>query len=129
MISGRTAIERMPAARCSLRNKTTSALISRLLATHGLASRTARAVMVLARVDPSWSVNLSRISSRNSLGAPTEAIGTIFCLVGSTKPIQIILKPPSSVAMRHASLKSSSRSRTRTMSALIPLNMACTRLS
>ena len=45
------------------------------------------------------------------------------------KPIQIILKPPSSVAMRHASLNSSSRSRTRTMSALIPLNMACTRLS
>ena len=59
---------------------------------------------------------------------PAEATGTIFIALRSTMPIQAMRNPPSSTAIRHASLNSSSRSRTRTISVLMPLSTAYTRL-
>ena len=126
-IKGRMAIENIPRSMRSLVRKTVvSPSIS--LSTMALFSLTARAVWSVPSIGTSSrNEKLSLMSATNSGSAPADAIGTIFCALRSTTPIQAILKRPCSMATSQASLKSRSRSCTRTMSELIPLRTAYTR--
>ena len=80
---------------------------------------------------PRGTLRFSLASSRSKNLAAFPRVATTLSAPepGSITPIQALLNLPSSTAIRHASWYSSAREPTLTISALIPLSTAYTRVS
>ena len=125
IISGSMTRERNPRSRASFLNRIRGSCVisSTVIAVRSLTARPAK-----PRPWASVSTSPNGIKWMYSASVPCHATGFTNIASRSTSPIQAMRNFPASTASPQASLNSSSRSRARTMSALMPLSTAYTRL-
>ena len=124
-ISGKMTIERTPDSAYFLPNRTLESF-DESLDTMTCFSLTAIPTMVFDA--SSLDARPSLMAVRSSSSFPAVATGTILFVFWSTMHTMAMRNSPDATAIRHASSNSSSRSDTRTISALMPLSTAYTRL-